>query len=141
MILLQIMRIMEHRVFHESKMLIMASCKLGQNLLRDQADPHAIWGLSSAEFLTTNCVLRSLEFRDFLKKALDKNPETRPSAAQLLEVGTSTSPRLVSDYCLDSSWHFSATETLQKRSAVFFPLEQTAEPLWTPSGIETAPAA
>lgn len=36
------MRIMEHRVFHESEMLIMASCKLGQNLLRDQADPHAI---------------------------------------------------------------------------------------------------
>ncbi|KAM4748793.1 serine/threonine-protein kinase 10 [Rhinophrynus dorsalis] len=27
----------------------------------------------------------SLEFRDFLKKALDKNPETRPSALQLLE--------------------------------------------------------
>ncbi|KAM5169912.1 serine/threonine-protein kinase 10 [Mantella aurantiaca] len=27
----------------------------------------------------------SLEFRDFLKKALDKNPETRPSSAQLLE--------------------------------------------------------
>lgn len=27
----------------------------------------------------------SLEFRDFLKKALDKNSETRPSAAQLLE--------------------------------------------------------
>ncbi|XP_062358527.1 serine/threonine-protein kinase 10 isoform X2 [Cinclus cinclus] len=27
----------------------------------------------------------SLEFRDFLKKALDKNPETRPTAAQLLE--------------------------------------------------------
>ncbi|XP_075457096.1 serine/threonine-protein kinase 10 isoform X2 [Ascaphus truei] len=27
----------------------------------------------------------SLEFRDFLKKALDKNPETRPSAAQLVE--------------------------------------------------------
>uniref|UniRef100_A0A8C9L820 non-specific serine/threonine protein kinase n=1 Tax=Pavo cristatus TaxID=9049 RepID=A0A8C9L820_PAVCR len=27
----------------------------------------------------------SLEFRDFLKTALDKNPETRPSAAQLLQ--------------------------------------------------------
>ncbi|KAM6251389.1 serine/threonine-protein kinase 10 isoform 1-T1 [Porphyrio hochstetteri] len=27
----------------------------------------------------------SLEFKDFLKTALDKNPETRPSAAQLLE--------------------------------------------------------
>uniref|UniRef100_A0A8C9WM38 non-specific serine/threonine protein kinase n=1 Tax=Scleropages formosus TaxID=113540 RepID=A0A8C9WM38_SCLFO len=27
----------------------------------------------------------SQEFKDFLKKALDKNPETRPSAAQLLE--------------------------------------------------------
>lgn len=29
---------------------------------------------------------RSPEFRDFLKRALDKNPETRPSATQLLEV-------------------------------------------------------
>lgn len=28
----------------------------------------------------------SVEFRDFLKIALDKNPETRPSAAQLLQV-------------------------------------------------------
>lgn len=31
---------------------------------------------------------RSQEFKDFLRKALDKNPETRPSALQLLEVGT-----------------------------------------------------
>lgn len=29
---------------------------------------------------------RSMEFNDFLKKALDRNPETRPTAAQLLEV-------------------------------------------------------
>ncbi|KFZ56573.1 Serine/threonine-protein kinase 10, partial [Podiceps cristatus] len=47
--------------------------------------PVAFKAFSSSELLTDNCVLRSLEFRDFLKKALDKNPETRPSAAQLLE--------------------------------------------------------
>lgn len=57
--------------------------------------------LSSSENITTTpsvllpslinvpgilCVLRSQEFKDFLKKSLDKNPESRPDAAQLLEV-------------------------------------------------------
>lgn len=31
-----------------------------------------------------------MDFNDFLKKALDRNPETRPTAAQLLEVRKST---------------------------------------------------
>lgn len=35
-----------------------------------------------------SCHSRSPEFNDFLKKSLDKNPETRPSAAQLMEVGS-----------------------------------------------------
>lgn len=30
---------------------------------------------------------RSQAFNDFLRKCLDKNPETRPTAAQMLEVG------------------------------------------------------
>ena len=30
---------------------------------------------------------------------------------------------------------------LQKGTAMFLPLEQTAEPLWTPTGIEMAPVA
>lgn len=43
-------------------------------------------GASPARGLLLPPVPRSAEFRDFLKTALDKNPETRPSAAQLLEV-------------------------------------------------------
>lgn len=44
---------------------------------------------SSCFWLTLfSCVHpRSQEFKDFLKKALDKNPETRPTAVQLMEVG------------------------------------------------------
>lgn len=45
--------------------------------------------LSSCFGLTLfSCVHpRSQDFKDFLRKALDKNPETRPTAMQLLEVG------------------------------------------------------
>lgn len=54
------------------------------------------WGALSAsprsELTAATCPPRSVEFRDFLKTALDKNPETRPSASQLLEVSGSSLP-------------------------------------------------
>lgn len=43
---------------------------------------------------------RSMEFNDFLKKALDRNPEMRPTAAQLLEVRNFTHTLVISLYTL-----------------------------------------
>lgn len=79
LVLLQIFRISEHRASPAGSEMV--TCQ------ETERTPVAFEAFPSSELLTNNCVLRSLEFRDFLKTALDKNPETRPSAAQLLEVG------------------------------------------------------
>ncbi len=41
---------------------------------------------------------RSRDFKDFLKSALDRNPETRPTAAQLLEVRNLTHTLVMCPY-------------------------------------------
>uniref|UniRef100_A0A8C2FQ21 non-specific serine/threonine protein kinase n=1 Tax=Cyprinus carpio TaxID=7962 RepID=A0A8C2FQ21_CYPCA len=45
----------------------------------------------------------SMEFKDFLKKALDRNPETRPTAAQLLEHPFVSSVKTNLAFCLETS--------------------------------------
>lgn len=67
---------------------------LGKHITRERVESVA-WGAFSAfaalrAYCPPVCPPRSVEFRDFLKTALDKNPETRPSAAQLLEVSGSS---------------------------------------------------